>query len=360
MSWAPDRHAYVPFPAAVVVWYLATLGFLWYALHTFAAVVLPGEVRFSRRWWAARMGPFYVALGGIGMTLARGQVNVLVVALVAGLFAAAVRGRRVAAGAWLAAAICLKVIPGLLVLFPLVRREWRAGAGLAAGLVGGLVVVPAAALGVGGAVDANVTMLDAVLRPGATGGGNQLRSKELTGGAATDSQSFQAVFHNWRYWHLDRVDRPLGIAETDRLAHWAVCGLLVGATLVAARRAGPGPADQLLFLGGLTAVMMLTTPVSHMHYYALAVPLVAGVWLKGLAARPQGVWPPAGTTAILVGWAVVTALPLLPYGWTTQMREGGAGTFATVGLWAAGVWQMTRRAAAAATVPERQPVRRAA
>src|SRR5581483_10400616 len=101
-------------------------------------------------WWYARTIPVLVCLGGVGFTLGRGQVNLFLVALVAGMFAAAAAGRRFASGAWLAGAIALKVIPGLLVLYPLLRRDGRALAGVAVGLVVLLGAVPAAVWGAGG------------------------------------------------------------------------------------------------------------------------------------------------------------------------------------------------------------------
>src|SRR5581483_5910255 len=121
---------------------------------------LPAADRWSRRWWYARLVPVYVCFGSLGYTLSRGQVNILLVALVAGMFAAAVRGRAVASGVWLAGAIALKVIPGFLLLFPLVRREWRAGLGVAAGLFVLLGVLPAAVWGVEGGGGADLRVID--------------------------------------------------------------------------------------------------------------------------------------------------------------------------------------------------------
>src|SRR5207248_5862469 len=76
-----------------------------------SALSLHGALPISgtRRWWYARVVPVCVCLGAVGFTLGRGQVNLLVVALVAGAFAAAVAGRRAASGAWIAGAVALKV-----------------------------------------------------------------------------------------------------------------------------------------------------------------------------------------------------------------------------------------------------------
>jgi alpha-1,2-mannosyltransferase len=130
------RH--LPFAVSVAIWYVLSVGCAAFAANALASGVVPGAVRWSRRWWYARLVPVYVCIGGVGFTLGRGQVNLLLIALVAGAFAATVRGRRVASGAWLAGAAALKMIPALLVLFPLVRRDWRALIGVA---LGGFVIV---------------------------------------------------------------------------------------------------------------------------------------------------------------------------------------------------------------------------
>ena len=63
--------------------------------------------------------PVLVCVPGIGGTLARGQVNLLLLAVVCGMIAAALRSRNFQAGLWLAGAICLKVIPAFLLIYPL-------------------------------------------------------------------------------------------------------------------------------------------------------------------------------------------------------------------------------------------------
>src|SRR5204862_5837457 len=119
---------------------------------------------------------------------------------------ALLRGRRLEAGLWLAGAICVKIIPAFLLLYPLWRRDRRMLAGCGVGLVVGLAVVPVAVLGPGRTVDCYRTVADAVLLPGLTHGGDQARAGELTDMTATASQSLVAVLHNTR--HPDRPTRP--------------------------------------------------------------------------------------------------------------------------------------------------------
>ncbi len=339
-SW-DDRTGYLPYWVSVAVWYLLSAALAWRTAHVLAAAVLPDTPRGTRRWWYARLVPLYVCAGGVGFTLGRGQVNILLLWFVAELFAAAVRGRAFTAGLWLAAAVSLKVIPGFLSLFHFVRGEWKAGVGT---LVGSLVLlgaVPAVVWGPAGAVDQNRTMLTAVLAPGAVGAGDQTRAVELTSAVSTDSQSFQAVYHNWQ--HSDPATRPAEFAPVTRLAHWSIGGLLTVVTLAAGWFGRQDRPAALVFLGCLCTVMMLLTPVSHMHYYALPLPLVAGLWLGELARRPGTAVVGGPVVWALVGWGLLTALPLLPGPTFELLRDRGLGTFATVGLWAVGVRELVRR-----------------
>jgi hypothetical protein len=122
--------------------------------------------------------------------------------------------------------------------------------------------------------------------------------------------------------------------------------------VVALRRLTPEPADQLIFLGCLCAVMMILTPVSHMHYYAMVLPLVSGLWLRDLAARPGRASAGPRTTAWLTAWGLLTTLPLFPGPVFDRLRECGFGTAATIGLWGFGLWTMGRRSVAAAAAAE--------
>ena len=336
-----ERSGYLPFGVSVGIWYAIGIGLAWFSVHQFAKYALPDAVPGSRRWWYARMVPIYVCISGIGYTVSRGQVNTLLLALIAGMYAAAISRRPIASGAWLAGAIALKVIPGFLVLFPLVRREWRAAFGLALGSIALLFILPMSVWGIHGAIQNNLTFVDAVLAPGAIGTGDQTRAKELTDTTSTDSQSFQAMIHNLR--HTDPDTRPNTADSVTRLSHWAIGGVMTLITLIVAwRQLRPTAADQLVFLGCLTAIMLLLSPVSHVHYYTMGLPLVAGLWLKSLSERPGRLVSSRETLIALIAWGTITTVILLPYEVTTIAREYGAGTVATVALWAFAMRELSR------------------
>lgn len=335
------RSGYLPFWLSVAIWYLITLLAAIYSVHAFARAVLPDAAVGSRRWWMARLGPFLVCLGGTVLTISRGQVNTVLIALVAAGFAAAVRNRRFASGAWLASAAVLKIIPALLVLFPLMRRDWRGLAGGIAMAAALLIALPGAVWGVNGAVEANRKTIDVVLAPVLSKDADQSRMREIHGANATHSQSVQAAIHTWMY--PDRSTRPDEAAPVAKRIHLASAALLLGFTLlIGYRKLTKHPADQLLFLGCLCVLMMLVTPVSHLHYYAMVMPLVCGLWLKKMSLHPQAESTDRQTVRRLAAWGIITMIPVIPVEPFLWLREAGLGTAATLLLWAWGLWNIGR------------------
>ncbi|HUR56040.1 MAG TPA: glycosyltransferase family 87 protein, partial [Gemmataceae bacterium] len=249
------RAGYPPYWFAVAVWTVLCVAFAVFTANMMANAALPDAVRGSRRWWYARTVPLTVAAGGVGFTVTHGQVNTLVGMLMGGVFVAWAAKKSFASGVWLAGAVAVKVIPGLLLLFALVQRDRRAVVGFVAGSVLLLGVVPAAFFGPAGAIRENLKMFDQVIAPGATGGGDQTRADELTGVKATDSHSFLVVIHNIRnpgHW-----TRTNDLAPSTRVAHWTLSFLILGLTLrVGWRNRRAGPVDQGVFLGALVLVML--------------------------------------------------------------------------------------------------------
>jgi len=346
-----DRTGYLPFAVSVGVWYVLSVGFLAIAVHTFVKPASP-ELQFgSRKWWYARTIPVLICLGGVGFTLSRGQVNLLVVLFLAMMFAASVKGRSISAGVWLAAAVALKVIPLVFLLFPVVvcfrsnghrvgrffetpLTGWRLSLGFLVGLIVFLGVVPTLVLGFDGMVRSHETLVDTVLAPGAFGTGDQTRARELTDATATHSQSFQGILHNLR--HPDLETRPHTVDATTRLIALMLGGMVTVITAaVGLRRLSTTPADRLIFLGCVATVMVLISPVSHQHYSVYLLPLVAGLWLKRGEDRILKI--------VLIAWAICTAVPLLPDPVSVAARDFGLGTVATIGLWVVGLRSIAQR-----------------
>lgn len=321
----------IPYPVTVVLIYLLNLACLGWAVH-----LLAGTLEASRPlphswslWWHLRLGPILVCLPPIGLTLARGQVQLLLLLLVAGFLTGMQRGRRLSAGLCLAGAICLKVFPVYLLLVPLLRRDGRCLLGCGLGVVVGLVLLPIAVLGPEVTTQlyqdrwqllTSVFALDPVLQPG---------TAELLEATANQSQSFQVVIHKTLY--LGSAEIPARPSTAVRLLHWLLAAGFTLATLLPGRCGD----EQGLILGrriGLLALLMvLICPVCHLHYLTLALPLVTSLVGGG---RGRWCW-----LALLV-FGMGTALPMLPG--LGVLRDVGLALGAACVLWMAGIREGTR------------------
>jgi hypothetical protein len=338
-----DRNGLLPLSVSVALWYWLSVACLVAGVHALASALDPGAVPYGRRWWALRVGPVLACLTPVIATLMRGQVNLFLLGLLCFAAAAMLRGRSWRAGLWIAFAACLKVYPAYLVVYPLWRRDWRCLGGCAVGLLIGLVLVPVAWLGPTRTVECYSEWSEVLMRPGLGTGEDHARDYELIRATATESQSIESMLHNTIYF--DRWTRPAQHAPWVRVAHWLLGGLLTLVTLLAAgRRADAHPLQPLLLLGALTLIMLLLSPISHLHYFCLALPLV-----MVLAARQ---WDLYGTTRlgwgfllVLVANFVLNALTHLP--WSDTARDLGFASYGALLLWGFTVMVMWRQRAAA-------------
>jgi alpha-1,2-mannosyltransferase len=341
-----DRTGMLPFWLIVALWYAFSLVCAAFAVHMLAGALeqtspdpaVRGQPRGCRRWWALRLLPMLACLVPIGHTLARGQVNLLLLLLLSGMAAALLRGRSWQAGFWLAGAICLKIIPALLLIYPVWRRDRRCLAGCALGLVVGLALIPSLVFGPVRNWAYFREWDQALRQPALQGEGDQSRAKELIDVTATDSQSFLAILHNTT--NLDRYTRPTTPAPWVRVAHWLIGGLLLGIMFLLAGRGRLSASKETIFLGGLVLMMMLLSPVCHLHYFCLLLPLVMG--LMAATWEQQSSVPVRCGFWILLGVnAVASALPHLPG--LEILRDVGLVTYTALTLWLAGVVWVARR-----------------
>jgi hypothetical protein len=357
----------LPYWAIVAIWYslnafvFLPLAVCWLAKaleQTSSDPALRTLPRGCRGWWALRILPILACLPPIGHTLMRGQVSLLLLFLLAGMMVAFIRGRSWQAGFWLSGAICLKVIPAFLLLYPLWRRDYRCLTACAGGLVIGLGLIPVAVFGPTRTVTYYHEWVDQLLLPAlAKGGDDHSRAKELLEVPATHSQSLLAVFHNTLYPDLET--RPPQASPAVRRAALLVGGVLTLLTLLAAgwRRTDSGP-EVVLFLGALVLLMLLLSPICHLHYFSLSVPLIlAFLFLfRGNEATPY-----LGKRGILLvtGYFVANLLPQLPG--LELVRDLGLAMYMAVGLWLLAVILLWKRVgSASATVSEPLALPRAA
>jgi hypothetical protein len=351
-----DRQGMLPFAALVAVWYVVSLTFLFGGIHLLAAALeqrrpspptVPGAG--LPRWWALRLVPVWVCLVPIGHTLMRGQVNLLVVFLLCGCLAAVLRGRSFLGGLSLAGAICIKIYPAYLLLYPLWRRDGRFLAGSAAGLVLGLAVIPSAVLGPARALEYARRLNSILVMPALGLADTSPLDDELLNVTATDSQSILATLHNTL--HPNRDTRPRQASTLVRLGSLGLGGLLTVATLLACRRRGC-ETEEVIFFGLLVVNMLLLSSVCHLHYLCMAVPLVMGLMTAAWRHQQQ---LGAGLTWLLVAYAAANVPPQVPG--LELLRDCGLAMYAVLALWLAGVaylWRNSRRANADAR-PARIP-----
>lgn len=308
----------IPFKALVAIWYWFGVACMGLAIHLLASAVeatstdprVRNQPWGCRRWWLLRLIPFLACLAPIGHTLMRGQVNLLLLLLLCGAAAASLRGQHWRSGLWLAGAICLKVIPAFLLLFPLWRRDYRCLAGCALGLLVGLVLIPAAVFGLPRTVAYYEQYVQVLLGPALGVGSDRSRAGEIIESTSNDSQSLQAAIHN--SLNFDRSTRP---PHPSPAVRWGTRGLAATLTLLTLlgfrrRRSSTGPA-VVLFFGALILLMLLTSPLCHTHYYCLAVPVVMGMVALAWEGKEElrlgsGLWALAA-----IFW-IVYIMPNLP------------------------------------------------
>ena len=360
-----DRHGMLPYSVSVAVCYLLNLFFLAFAVHHLARALEKtpiGRQRLnwpagSRGWWALRMTPILACIIPLGHTLSRGQVNLLLLALFAGFLADLLHGRHFRSGMWLSAAICVKIIPAYLLLLPLWRRDGRCLAGCAVGLVLGLLVIPGIFLGPNRTLACYRKMTHTVLLPGlGSGGDDASRADELTNQTATEGQSILTALHNTLHYNL--ATRPPKASPTLRYLSYLLGGLLTLTALAAFgwRRGERGrvstPSDSIdlvLLFGLLTLNMLLISPVCHLHYFSLLLPLVMALavdrWQKC-----EGVWLGPVLLGILIVNGVANLLPQLPD--MNLLRDCGSAMYGSLLVWMLGVavlWQRRRVRGSVAT-----------
>lgn len=324
-----DRTGLLPFAVSVALWYGLSLACLAAGVHALASALEPLAAPGSRRWWALRVLPLLACLSPVGATLMRGQVNLMLLALICLAGAATLRGRPWRAGLWIAAAVCLKVIPAFLLVYPLWRRDYRCLAGCALGLLAGLVLIPAAWFGPARTAGYFAEWCEVLVRPALGAGEDHTRDKELIEVTATDSQSLGAIIHNTL--HLDRDTRPHQPDAPVRLAHWLGGALMTAVTLLAAGRSPAGHrVRRLLFLGALALVMLMVSPVCHLHYFCLALPLIMGLMVLEWEANGAARLSPGLTLLLALNFLVnfATHLP-----GTDLLRDLGLAGYATMLLW---------------------------
>jgi len=342
------RERGLPYPVSVALWFGLNVAALGLALHWLASALeatsanpqLASPRRFGWRWWSLRIAPLGVCLFQIGTTLARGQVTPIVLLCLAGMMAAALRGRRGDAGAWLGAAIVLKLYPAYLLLYPLWRGSARMLAACMASAAVGLILVPVAALGPERTFDCYRSLYHYLVAPAVSGESLGVHRPEYLDEAGGNIASFKVVL--FRLVYPQSAHRPAAIPAVFSLIHWALGALITAVTLlVYGRRRPTDSVEELLFAGLLTTALLPIIPVSRGHYFALSAPLVMAIVASVRERRGE-----ATSYAWLALFAFVGALTII-HDWPGLgfLGDFQLTAYAEILLWATGLLELRRRRA---------------
>lgn len=359
-----DTSALVPYPVSVAIVYSVNMLCLVLAVHLLASALqrhsadpnFRDQPRYCRRWWALRVWPTLICLTAIGHSAMRGQVNLQILLLFCAWMSCLVGERRRLGGFFLAIAIAIKVIPIYLLVYPLWRRDGRALAGCGIGLFAGLVAVPLLAFGPVRTVDEYTRYGEVLFGPLLGIGTDKTRERELLGMDATDSMGIKHALHCWRY--PDQYHRPLVYDAAEEWAHRVLGVLMTLAVLWPARRSTQcGPWHAAHQLGTLLLLMVIFSPISHVHYFTFCLPLVMSLlfrrWEHGSTLRVG--WP----LGLALTWFVLaTGLPSLPE--LEVLKDMRVPLLGALPLWAFGVLDRWRTASTAQSAPAEPPQRAAA
>lgn len=357
-----DTAGFVPYAWSVAICYLLSVLCLLAGVHALARALeersddpsFRDQPRYCRRWWMLRMAPILVCLLPIGHTLMRGQVNLLILATLCAALAGWLRGRNFRAGAWLAFAICIKVIPAYLLVYPLWKRDLRALLGCGVGLAVGLVVIPVLVFGPVKTQTHYQTYAKVFFGPIFRLNDDDSLKKEILGVNATDSVGVKNAVHNWL--NPNRDQRPEHLSTIGKITYISLGFVMTFLTLWprAESRGGSWSAHPF---AALIVLMTIFSPVCHSHYLMFCLPIVMSI----LAAHWRFQETIRISTPLKIAFTVfftTMAVAYLPG--LEILKDRCAALFATVPLWAIPVAQLWQRPPEAPATPTRAEVRQAA
>lgn len=364
----PEGWEGLPYAWSVAIWYAIGVLALVLGAHWMGCVIQHASQdaavrempRGCRRWWQDRLWPTLIGIVAVGSTLSRGQINTLMFLGIAGSVWWMVRGRGFGAGVWIASAAVLKLFPALLGLIALLRRDWKTVGGCFAGAAFFLAVMPASLLGPERMVELNKRFAEVMLLPhagamvDADGGEQGKKVDELQ--RTRDNQSLMSIY--FAATNLERVRESEQIEPglDARVFHVAGSVALLGLSIWAwwRLRRARSTWEIPLTVGLLSSVMLAISPVCHLHYFVLAIPLIAVLWGIGLD-RSATRQPTLAMIGLFGVYFVLNLVPRLGDGgvpalaWLGATRYVGLAQYANLmligwGCWVA--WSLSRAGAA--------------
>ncbi len=170
-----------------------------------------------------------------------------------------------------------------------------------------------------------------------------VRAEELLDARATVNQSFQMVMHLTLYY--GQGDIPSRPAAWIRGGHWLAVALLTAMLLWRHGRPAAWDGPHLLSVTALLSVLMvLASPVCHLHYFTMVLPLTFAVGAALFEGRVPWSWVVA-PVLVLVGNTTFMLPPL------ASLRDLGLPMYATMALWLTGWWVLVQTPRQGSTAP---------
>jgi len=258
--------AWLDYPDATLAWNLISLA----ALAVSLWLMNRGLHVTASPWALLPLVTFLLLCGPFRQQVIQGQLNLVLLLLLTGTWAADRSGRPLLAGTLLGAATAIKLFPGFLVLYLLLRRDWRAVAAAAVSFTI-LTGLTAGVLGTAAYRDYVGNVLP------------QLAPYESDWLNASFAGFWSRLFNPTS--HQNSVI-PLWHSPALAGAGTLVCRLAVVALLVWGLRQMRTPGDRDLGFGLVLVGMLLVSPVCWDHYFLLLFLPVLVLWQRLRGAGP--------------------------------------------------------------------------
>jgi hypothetical protein len=273
------------FGDAFVVWNALSLG----ALAASAWLVLRQLRPRLSAWLLPPTAAVLIAGQPFWHQMVQGQLNLILLLLLTGAWAADRSGRSAWAGTLIGVATAVKLFPGLLVLYFVVRRRWRA-AGWAAAAALGCTALTAAVLG-----PATYRSYFLEVLPHTSAFQTAWTNCSLTG------LCFK-LFSPDKKWPMVDIEPLVQSRALAYLSAAAAAAVVLAVFAALACRARSREAGDLAFTLAVVG-MLLVSPITWDHYFLL---LLLPIAVLGAGLPPLGVWRG-------VFWVGITVLSLSPY-----------------------------------------------
>lgn len=335
---APPQRG-MPVSAAFAItaglWYLLSLLALGVSVWVLAKALAQnrpstGPSLAARSLWTLRLLPIVVCLHCLGRELQLGQVDLFSLAFVSFTIAAAAEGRSGQAGLWLAAAICLKGMPLLLLVYPLWRRDWRWLLSCAGGLALGLAVIPMVVFGYAETSKLTREYADVLILPVLTGQAkDHSRDAEMLNQNAVHNYSLLGVLHNLSHLSEARADRPKTASAFHRRMAAVLGVLLTLLTLLASGTARQvSRSATVLCLALLSLLMLIANPVCQSYALVLLIPAIVAVSAADIY-RFGNAFPRPVVLGVLAAFVIAQALS----SFSPLLRDSGLVLATVLALW---------------------------